>query len=135
MGVQRMPVDPNVGIPDLVGRLGDDAKRLVSDEVRLTKLELQENMHRAGMGTMWLGAAFGAGFVMLVALTVLVATLIGRAVAGHMWLGAIIVGVAELVLAAWFVKLGISAIKEPSYSLEQTRESVEETASWVRAIH
>lgn len=135
MGVQRMPVDPDTGIPDLISRLSDDAKRLASDEVRLAKLEAQDNIHRAGLGTMWLGAAFGAGFVMLVGLTVFVATFIGRFVRGHMWLGAIIVGVVELALAAWFVILGIRAIKEPSYSLEKTRESVAETANWVRTVH
>lgn len=108
MGAQRIPVDPDAGIPDLVRRLGDDSKRLMTDEVRLAKLEMKENIEQAGKGTLWLGAAFGIGVVAMVAFTLLVATLIGRFAAGHMWLGSLIVGVVELAAGAWFIKKGIS---------------------------
>ena len=79
-GVTTQPVrvDPDAGIPDLIGRLTDDSKRLMADEVRLAKIEAKENLHRAGRGAMWLGVAFGIGVVALVALTLFIATLIGR---------------------------------------------------------
>ena len=134
MGVQRMPVDPDVGIPDLIHRLGDDSKRLVTDEIRLAKLEVKENVTRAGYGVMWLGVAFGVGIVAIVAFTLFIATLIGRLVNGHMWLGALVAGVIDLALAGWLVTRGIAAFKEPSYTLEQTRGSVAETAHWIRAV-
>jgi len=124
MGVNRMPVDPEIGIPELVHRLNDDAKRLMSDEVRLTKLEVSESVTRAGKGAMWLGIAFGVGVVALIAATLLLITLIGRWDSGHMWLGAIIVGIVELILAGIMIKRGISAFGEPSYSLEQTRKAL-----------
>ena len=78
MGAQRMPVDPDAGIPDLIHRLGDDSKRLMSDEVRLAKLEMKDNVARAGKGVLWLGISFGIGVVALVAFTLLLSTLIGR---------------------------------------------------------
>jgi uncharacterized membrane protein YqjE len=124
MAVQRMPVDPDAGIPDLISRLGDDSKRLVTDEFQLAKLEVRESLSRAGRGGLRLGIAFGIGIVALVALTLLVATLIGRLAAGHMWLGALITGIVELAVAAWLIKAGLSAFKEPSYTLEQTRKVV-----------
>jgi hypothetical protein len=124
MGVQRMPVDPDVGIPDLVRRLGDDSKRLAGDEVRLAKLEMKEGVERAGHGMLWLAVAFGIGVVALVAFTLFAATLIGRAIDGHMWVGAIITGVIELAVAGLLIKKGLGALKAPSYSLEQTRESL-----------
>lgn len=124
MGVQRMPVDPDVGIPDLVRRLGDDSRRLAGDEARLAKLEMKEAVERAGHGMLWLAVAFGVGVVALVALTLLVTTLIGRAIDGHMWVGAIITGVIELAVAGLLIKKGLGALKAPSYSLEQTRESL-----------
>ncbi len=124
MAVQRMPVDPDAGIPDLISRLGDDSKRLVTDEVQLAKLELREGFSRAGKGTLRLGIAFGVGVVAMVAFTLLVATLIGRLVAGHMWVGALITGAVELAVALWLIKRGLSALKEPSYTLEQTRQVV-----------
>ena len=40
---------------------------------------------------------FGIGVVMLVALTIFLATLIGRIAAGHMWVGALVTGVGEAV--------------------------------------
>jgi hypothetical protein len=51
-----------------------------------------------------------------------------------MWLGAIITGVVEIVIGAWLVKRGLSAAAEPSYSLEQTRESITDTSGWVKSI-
>lgn len=133
MGVHRMAVDPDVGIPDLVRRLGDDSKRLLSDEVLLAKLEVKDSVRTAGQATMWLGIALGIGVVAIVALTLLVSTLIGRLSAGHMWIGALVTGVLELIVGAWMIKRGISAFAEPSYTLEETRESLTETSDWARA--
>jgi hypothetical protein len=73
---------------------------------------------------MWLGVAFGAGVVALVAATLLLATLIGRVIAGHMWVGAIVTGLIELPLAAFAIKRGLAAFSAPSYSLEQTRKAI-----------
>lgn len=124
MGVQRMPVDPNAGIPDLISRLSDDSKRLMRDEVQLAKLELHESLERTTRGGMWLGLAFGVGVVALVALTLVATTLIGRLAAGHMWVGALVTGVVELLVALMLIKRGISTLGEPSYSLERTRKAV-----------
>ena len=129
--VNRVQVDPDVGVPDLIRQLGSDSKRLVQDEVRLAKLEVKDSVHRATRGAVWLGVAFGIGVVMLVAFTLFLATLIGRLVNGHMWVGALITGVLELVLAVVFIKRGMTSFKEPSYTLEETRAEVKSTARWV----
>jgi uncharacterized membrane protein YqjE len=122
--------DPDTGIPDLIRRLTDDSKRLVTDEVQLAKLEARESMHRATRGALWLGIAFGVAVIMLVALTVFIATLIGRLISGHMWIGAIITGVVELAIGAWLLKRGLSMYAQPSYSLEETRSSLGDTTHW-----
>src|SRR5687768_1570241 len=96
-------VDPDAGIPDLVRRLTDDSKRLVRDEVRLAKLETGEAIHNGARGALWLGLAFGAGVVALVALTIMLATLIGRWL-GHYWAGTLIVAVLELVAAMLLIR-------------------------------
>jgi len=127
-------VDPDVGIPDLIRRLTADSKRLVTDEVQLAKLEAKDSLHRATRGVLWLALAFGAAVVMLVALTLLLTSLLGRLMEGHMWFGAIVTGVTELALGAWLLKKGLSAYTEPSYTLEQTRASLAETASWTTTI-
>jgi hypothetical protein len=122
--------DPDVGIPDLIRRLTSDSKRLVSDEAQLAKLEARDSLHRATRGALWLALAFGAAVVMFVALTLLLTSLLGRLMDGHMWFGALVTGVIELAVGAWLLRRGLSAFTEPSYSLEQTRASLAETANW-----
>jgi hypothetical protein len=134
VAIERLPTDPDAGIPDLIRQLGDDSKRLVADEVRLAKLEMKESVQRAGHGAVRLAVAFGIGIVTLVALTVFLATLIGRLAAGHMWVGAIVTGLVELAIAALILRKGLTVLREPSYTLEDTRESLKETASWVRTV-
>lgn len=116
-----MHIDPDAGIPDLIRRLSDDGKRLVADEIRLAKIETKENVKRAGRGGIRLALAFGVGVVALVGLTLLLVTLIGRLASGHMWVGAIVTGILELVVGAVLIKKGLGAFAEPSYTLEQTR--------------
>ena len=130
---QQTPVDPDVGIPDLIRRLADDSKRLATDEVRLAKLELGENLRTGARGTLWLAIAFGVGVVAMSAATVFLASLIGRLAAGHMWVGAIVTGLLELGLAVFLIKKGIGAFAKPSYTFEETRESLKDTQAWVTA--
>jgi hypothetical protein len=129
---QRVPVDPNAGIPDLIRDLAQDSKRLVRDEVRLAKLETKDSVKRASKGAVWMALAFGIGVVTLVALTLLLVTLIGRLANGHMWVGALVTAVLELGVAMFLIKRGLGALKEPPYTLEGTRETVAETARWAK---
>ena len=130
MTARPIMTDPDTGIPDLVRRLTDDSKRLVTDEVRLAKLEAKDSIQRATKGALWMVLAFGAGVVMLVALTIMLATLIGQIDRGHMWLGALVTGVLELALGAWLVRRGAAAYRTPSYSLVETRGSLKDTTRW-----
>ena len=133
MTARPIMTDPDIGIPDLVRRLGDDSKRLVIDEVQLAKLEAKESIHRVGKGALWMALAFGAGVVMLVALTIMLVTLIGQLVRGHMWVGALVTGVLELWLGVYLIKRGARAYGRPSYSMVETRASLTDTAHWTSA--
>lgn len=133
MTARPIVIDPDTGIPDLIRRLTDDSKRLVTDEVSLAKLEAKESLHRAARGTLWMALAFGVGIVMFVALTVFLATLIGRIANGHMWVGALIVGVLELGLGFWLLKKGLATYATPAYTLPETRHALADTAGWAKA--
>jgi uncharacterized membrane protein YqjE len=126
-------IDPDTGIPDLIRRLTDDSKRLVTDEVQLAKLEAKDSLHRAARGGLWLALAFGVSIIMLVALTVFIATLIGRIANDHMWIGALVTGVVELAVGFWMLKRGLSTYAKPSYTLEETRTSLADTTHWAAA--
>jgi uncharacterized membrane protein YqjE len=132
VAIDRVSTDPDAGIPDLIRQLGEDSKRLVTDEVRLAKLEMKESVHRAGRGAVQLAVAFGIGVVMLVALTIFLVTLIGRLAAGHMWVGALVTGLLELALAAVLLRRGLGILRQPSYSLEETRAALKDSAVWAR---
>lgn len=118
---QRVPLDPDKGVDDLVRELADDSKRLLSGEIRLAKLEAADSMRRAARGTMWMALAFGVAVVALVACTLFVATLVGRLARGHYWLGAVVVGIVEVIAGAWLFRKGIAAFSNASYSLPDTR--------------
>lgn len=118
---QRVPVDPDKGLNDLVTQLADDSKRLVMDEVRLAKLETGENIKQAGRGAVWLGLAFGIAVVALVAFTLFFATLFGRIANGHYWVGAVLVAAIEIAAGLWFLKRGLGQIARAPYSLPDTR--------------
>lgn len=133
MTARPIATDPDTGIPDLIRRLTDDSTRLVGDEVQLAKLETKDSLHRAARGALWLGVAFGAFVIVITALTVFVTTLIGRIASGHMWVGALVTGVIELALGFWLLKRGLSAYVRPSYSLEETRGALADTAHWATA--
>ncbi|MBC7671884.1 MAG: phage holin family protein [Polaromonas sp.] len=122
--------DLDTGITDLIRRLSDDSKRLVTDEVRLAKIEAKDSLSRATRGVLWLAIAFGVSVVMLVAITIFLVTLIGRTVNGHMWVGALVTGALELGLGSYLIKRGLAAITEPSYSLEASRLALADTANW-----
>jgi hypothetical protein len=130
--VSARPVatDPDIGIPDLIRRLSTDSKRLVTDEVRLARLEAKDAVQTAAKGALWMTLAFGVGVVMMVALTVFLASLIGRIANGHVWIGALVTGVVELAVGGLLIKKGLSALTEPSYSFEASRAALADTKNW-----
>ena len=129
----QVRVEPDVGIPDLIRRLTEDSKRLATDEVQLAKLELSESIHSASRGTLWVAIAFGAGVIAAAALTVFLAALIGRLFGFNYWVGAVLTGLLELGVAYLLIKRGLKSFSKPSYTLEQTRESLKDTTAWVAA--
>ena len=118
---QRMPIDPDKGLNDLVGQLASDSKRLLADEVRLAKLEAKDSLHQAARGTLWLGLAFGVAVVALVAVTLFLATAFGAIANGHYWVGALLTAAIEIAAGLWLVQRGLAAYRGAPYSMPDTR--------------
>ncbi|HEU4641536.1 MAG TPA: phage holin family protein [Gemmatimonadaceae bacterium] len=131
MATHAMHVDADTTVPELIGRLSDDSKRLARGEVRLAKLEVGESLHRATRGIIRLALALAVGVVALVALTVLLTTLIGDVLIGHLWAGAVITGVLELAVGAWLAVRGARTLSRADYTLGESREELRATATWV----
>jgi len=128
----RTRIDPDTGIPDLIRRLGDDSRRLAGDEVRLAKLELHQSVRSGVDGSVRLALALAFGIVAAVALTVLLVAAVGAALNDHYWAGAVIIGALQLVAGFLLLRRGLAAVKAPSYSLQASRESLKDTAAWVK---
>lgn len=125
-------IDPDTGIPDLVRRLGDDSRRLAGDEVRLAKLELHESVRTGVDGAIRLALALAFGIVAAVALTVLLIVGVSAALGHKYWAGTLIIGALELVAGVLMLKRGVKTVKSPTYSLQASRESLKDTATWAR---
>lgn len=123
---------PDNGIPGLVRSLTMDSKRLASDELRLAKLELNESVHTAVRGGVWMALALAIAIIAVVALTVLLIAAVARMMGRNYWAGALIIGVIELMVGWLLVRRGVVAVKEPSLTLEESRASLEDMAAWVR---
>jgi hypothetical protein len=122
-------IEPDSRITDLVGQLKEDSKRLLTDEVKLAKLEVSESAKDAGLGAMWVGVAFGVGVIALVALTIFLTTIIGRAVNGHMYVGALVTGALEVIAGLLLVRHGVRKLRQPPYTMRETRRELKETVA------
>lgn len=132
MATRDVLIDPDAKVTELVRRLTDDSKKLVGDEIRLSKLEVKDSIHGAARGAMQLGLGFGVGLLAMVSFTILLATGIGSLARGHMWLGAIVAGILDLALGVWLVMRGLREIRSPSYTLGESRAELRRTTEWVR---
>ncbi|MDQ3697711.1 MAG: phage holin family protein [Gemmatimonadota bacterium] len=131
MAGTRVQVDPDTTLGDLVGRLTDDGKRLIGDEIRLAKLELGDNLWTGAHGIMWLALGFGIGVVALVSLTVLLTAGFGRLAGGNVWAGALITAALEMSIGGLLVMRGLKAFGRPSYTLGESREELKATKAWL----
>lgn len=91
-----MGSDADAPLSVMVGQLAADSKRLVSDEVRLAHLEIDEGARGASRGLAAVAAAFGIAVIAASAATLLIAMLLGD-LTGRPWLGALLVGAIELI--------------------------------------
>lgn len=133
MATRAIHVDGDTGLTELIGRLTDDSKRLVSDEVRLAKLEMASSIHRAQRGALWIAVAIGVGTIALVAFTILLTVLFGR-LTGELWIGAFITGALELMIGGWMVYHGVHVLGHTSYTLDSTRGEIKDTVAWAHRV-
>ena len=105
MASGRMRAESAATLSVMVGQLATDSKRLVSDEVRLARLEIEDGARAASRGLAGVAAALGIAVIAASAATVLVAMLLGD-LTGRLWLGALIVGAVELLVGAGIFKHG-----------------------------
>lgn len=96
-------------VAELVTNASEQVSRLVRDEMQLARSELVEKGRHAGMGAGMFG---GAGLVVLYGLGALIlAAIFGLDVALPLWLSALLIGVALLLVAGLMALIGRRQVK------------------------
>jgi uncharacterized membrane protein YqjE len=123
-------------IADLVKNVSEEAKTLVSQEIRLAKAEMTEKVKAIGVGAGMFG---GAGYILhLAALGLMLTIIFALSTAVAAWLAALIVtvvfvavaGVLALTAKKRIQEAGPPVPEETMQSVKQTIETVKEEAKW-----
>ncbi|MFC7878115.1 phage holin family protein [Isoptericola sp. NPDC057391] len=117
----------------LVEQLSEQATRLVRAEVALAKAEMTEKAKRSGIG---LGLVAAALVVVLYAVGVLIwAGITGLATVWPLWLSALVVGVAMLIVAGIAVAIAVRQLKKAAArpeTIDRVKEDVDTIKKGVR---
>lgn len=119
--------EPSVG--ELFGELSEQTSRLVRDEVKLAKTELQDTVKHAGIGVGLFGGAGLFGFLGLVVL--IAAAVLGLALVLPEWLAALLVAAILFVIAAIAALLGKKQVSSaappaPERAIENLKKDIAE---------
>lgn len=112
---------------ELITELGQQASRLVRDEIWLAKQEMMSKARQAGRGAGLFGTAAVIAIYAVGALVL--AAIAGVAVALPLWLSALIIGVALLILAGLAALIGRNHLRRatpvlPVEAVDNLKEDV-----------
>ncbi len=124
------PIEPDASVSELLGRVTDDFSQLVRTHVELAKVEIKEEVARAGKGAGMLTGAAVAGFITLLLLSFALAWGLAEAMAPG-W-AFLIVGLLWGAVAAVLAVQGRDKIRQVHPLPEQTKETVEEDVAWAK---
>jgi hypothetical protein len=120
--------EPSLG--RLVEQLSEQTSRLVRAEIALAKAELAQKAKVSGIG---IGLIAGAGVIALYAVGVLIwAAVLGLGEAWPLWLSALVIGVAMLLVVGGLVLTGVKLLKrlaEPPETIERVKADVDAVRS------
>jgi len=123
------PMDPDLSLGELLGRLTDDFGDLVTTQVELARVEIKDEVARAGRGAGMLGGGGVAAHIALLLLSMAAAWGLAEVIEPG-W-AFLIVGAIWAVVAAALLMAGRNRLSsiEP---IPQTRTSVKEDIEWAR---
>jgi len=123
------PIDADQSLGDLLGRLTTDFSQLVSTQVELAKVELKEDVAKAGKGAGMYGGAAVTGLLALLLLSFAAAW--GLAEVMPEGFAFLIVGVVWAVAAGVLYVSGKSHMSDLS-PLSDTQATVKEDVRWAK---
>jgi Putative Actinobacterial Holin-X, holin superfamily III len=127
------PVEQPPTLGRLVEQLTEQATRLVRAEIALAKAELAEKAKRSGIGA---GLFAGAAVIILYAVGVLIwAAVLGLGEAWPLWLSALVIGVAMLLLAGLLIAIGVRLLQRAARKPESIDRVKDDIATIREGLH
>ena len=115
----------------IVSDVSNDFATLMKQEIELAKVELKQEMAKAGKGAGMLGGAGLSGWFVLLFLSLALVFLLDN------WLpvevAALLTALLWAVIAAVLAAVGRKKVKEANPELPKTQQSLKEDAQWARA--
>jgi uncharacterized membrane protein YqjE len=125
------PPELDDSLGELFSRMTTDVGRLVSTQVELAKVEIKEEVTRAGKGVGMVGGGGLAAFVAVLLVSFALAYWLGDAV-DNLGLGFFVIGVVYAAAAAVLVLKGKERITSAAPFAEQTISEIKEDVEWAR---
>ncbi|MFL6204542.1 MAG: phage holin family protein [Acidimicrobiales bacterium] len=125
------PIAPDQSLGELMGRMTSDVGSLISTQIELAKVEIKEEVSRAGKGAGMVGGGGLAAWFALLLLSMGIAFGIGNAIDSVGW-GFVLVGLVYALIAAVLVLKGRQQITSATPIAEQTMETLKEDVEWAR---
>ena len=125
------PIDADQSLGELISRMTSDVGQLVSTQVELAKVEIKEEVTRAGKGAGMVGGGGLAAFVALLLISFAIAYWLADAF-DSLGLGFLVVGLVYAAVAAVLVLKGKQQITSATPIAEQTIEEIKEDVEWAR---
>ena len=129
--LETEPKQAEKSIGELFGEMTSEVSELMRKEVQLAKVELKEEVGRAGKAGGMLGAGGVAGYFALLFVSLALAWLLDQAL--PIALAFFLVGALYGIAAAVLITRGRDQMKHVDPVPRQTVETLKEDAAWVRA--
>lgn len=119
---------------EIFGDVTNDLTTLIKQEMDLAKVEMKQEVAKAGKGAGLLGGAGLAGHMLLLFLSLALMFGLGSIFDGDQyWIGALITAVIWGIVAAVLAVTGKKALQESNPQLPKTQQTLKEDAEWAKA--
>ena len=125
-----MAAESDRSIASVLGDIVGNVQQIIRAEVRLAKVEVGEEIARAGRGGMT--AAAGAVLCMMALGFVLLSAVYALALVWPAWAAALTVGAAAGVIGGVCIRAGLSRLKQVNLAPPKTVATLQENIQWAK---
>lgn len=122
--------EPDQSLGDLAGRLTSEIGALFNDHLQLAKVDLTNDLKKAGKTAGLMGGAAAAGWIAALILSLTLAW--GLAEMMETWIAFLIVGVIWAIAAGVMAMVGRREVEENDWTPEHTIHELERDRQWMK---